>query len=180
MKITVRKIWNTVTWIIVAAAVLLAVLLAGVRIMGLRVYTVLSGSMEPTYHVGSLIYVRNVNYKKLEAGDVITYMAGEDVIVTHRIVEVIPDPEDPETIRFQTKGDANDSADATPIHYKNIIGSPLFTIPYLGYLSDYIQRPPGTYAAISAGAVLMLLVFLPDLFTADGKKKKKAEVKEDG
>ena len=53
----------------------------------------------------------------------------------------------------------------------------MFTIPYLGYVSNYIQNPPGMYVAIAAGAILILLVFLPDLFADD--KKKKEEKKEE-
>ena len=64
----VKKIWNIVTSIIVALAVLLAIALVGVRLIGFQVFTVLSGSMEPTYHVGSLIYVKDVDYTELEAG----------------------------------------------------------------------------------------------------------------
>ena len=70
--------------------------------------------------------------------------------------------------------------DATSVHYKNIIGKPVFTIPYLGYVSNYIQNPPGMYIAIAAGAILIMLVFLPDLFEDDKKKKatEKEEAKE--
>ena len=143
------------------------------RFIGLNVYTVLSGSMEPTYHVGSLIYVKDVDTDELKAGDVITYMLDEDTIVTHRIVDVIPDETDPSIIRFQTKGDANDSVDGSLVHYKNVIGTPVFSIPKLGYLANYIQKPPGRYIAISAGAIILLLVFLPDLFSDDDKSEKK-------
>ena len=52
-----------------------------------------------------------------------------------------------------------------------MIGVPQFSIPYLGYVSDFIQHPPGMYITIAAGAVLIILVFLPDLF---GKKNKTA------
>lgn len=82
---TIKKIWNIITNIIVVLAVILAVALVGVRLVGLQVFTVLSGSMEPTYHVGSLIYVKDVDYKELEAGDVITFMLDEDTVATHRI-----------------------------------------------------------------------------------------------
>ena len=51
-----------------------------------------------------------------------------------------------------------------------MIGSPIFTIPYLGYFAEYIQHPPGTYVAIAVGAMLLLIVFLPDLLF-DGKGK---------
>ena len=55
----------------------------------------------------------------------------------------------------------------TYIIYFNCTGGG-FSIPMLGYVSDYIQDPPGSYVAIGIGAALILAVFLPDLF----KKKK--------
>ena len=179
---TLKKILNVISTILVAIVVVLALLLVGARFIGLNVYTVLSGSMEPTYHVGSLIYVKDVDTDELKAGDVITYMLDEDTIVTHRIADVIPDETDPSIIRFQTKGDANDSVDGSLVHYKNVIGTPVFSIPKLGYLANYIQKPPGRYIAISAGAIILLLVFLPDLFSDDDKseKKKKKQKNERG
>lgn len=170
-----KKAWNIVTTVVVAAAVLLTILLVGVRLFGLKVYTVLSGSMEPTYHTGSVIYVKEVDYTTLQEGDVITFMLDEDTIATHRIVEVVPDESDPNTLRYRTKGDANDTVDGSLVHYKNVIGKPVFTIPYLGYAANYIQNPPGTYVAIAAGAILLMLVFLPDLF--DDKKGKQKQKK---
>ena len=177
MRKTIKKIWNIITNIIVALAVILAIALVGVRLVGLQVFTVLSGSMEPTYHSGSLIYVKDVDYKELEPGDVITFMLDEDTVATHRITEVVLDEEEPDTLRYRTKGDANDAEDGSLVHYKNVIGSPVFTIPYLGYFADYIQNPPGTYVAISVSAVLLLLVFLPDLFSSDDKGKEKKKTK---
>ena len=166
-----KKIWNVTTSILVGFVILLAVALVGVRLIGLNPYVVLSGSMEPVYHVGSLIYVKDVDYRELEVGDAITFMLNEDTVATHRIMEVLVDEEDPETIRYITKGDANDAQDGSPVHYKNVIGKPVFTIPYLGYISNYIQNPPGLYVAIAAGAILIMLVFLPDLFENDEKEE---------
>lgn len=169
----VKKIWDWISGILVAVVVLLAIALVGVRVVGLQPYVVLSGSMEPTYHVGSVIYVKAVDYKELTVGDPITYMVSQDTVVTHRIIEVLVDEEDPETIRYFTQGDANDVPDGMSVHYKNIIGKPVFSIPYLGYVSNYIQNPPGSYMAIAAGALLILLVFLPDIFAEDESSKKK-------
>lgn len=173
MTKTMKSLWNILTTLLVTVVVLLAIALVGVRLVGLQPYMVLSGSMEPTYHVGSLVYVKKVDYKQLQVGDPITYMISQDTVVTHRIIEVLVDEEDPNTLRYFTKGDANDAPDGTSVHYKNIIGKPVFSLPYLGYVSNYIQHPPGMYLAIAAGAILMLLVFLPDLFEEDGDKKKK-------
>ena len=172
MNKKIKKIWNGFTTALVAAVVVLAVLLVGARIAGLRVFTVLSGSMEPVYHVGSLIYVKDVDYTELEPGDVITFMLDESTVATHRITEVVPDEEDSSVLRFRTKGDANDAEDGSLVHYKNVIGTPVFTIPYLGYVANYIQNPPGTYVAIAAGAILLLLVFLPDLFSDEPSRER--------
>ena len=176
---TVFKVWNTICGILIGILLILAVLLAGVRLVGLRPLTVLSGSMEPTYHVGSLIYVKSVDYKDLKAGDVITFMLDEDTLATHRIVEVVPDEDDPATLRYRTKGDANEFEDGSLVHYKNVVGTPVFTIPELGYIANYIQNPPGTYIALSAGAVLLLLMFIPDLLAPEEPKKSQAEKAEE-
>ena len=173
MSKSLKKIWNAVSTVLVALVVILALLLVGARLVGLQVFTVLSGSMEPTYHTGSLIYVKKVDPYTIEEGQPITFMLDEDTIATHRVVGIVPDEDDPTVIRFRTKGDANDAEDGSLVHYKNVIGTPIFSIPYLGYVADYIQHPPGMYIAISAGAVLLLLVFLPDIFADDSKEEKK-------
>lgn len=174
MNKTVKKIWNIFTTILVVLVVLLAVLLVGARLVGLQVFTVLSGSMEPTYHTGALIYVKKVDTQKIQVGTPITFMMDEDTVATHRVVEVVPDEEDPSVIRYRTKGDANDAVDGGLVHYKNVIGTPVFTIPYLGYVASYIQQPPGTYVAISAGAIILLLMFVPDILKAAGAADEKA------
>ena len=174
-KFPIKKIWDVTSSVLVGVVVIFAVLLIGVRLFGIQVYSVISGSMEPEYPVGALIYVKEVKPSEVEVGDVITFMLDEDTVATHRIVEVVPDETDSSVLRFKTKGDANAAEDGSLVHYKNVIGTPVFTIPKLGYVANYIQNPPGMYVAISAGAILLLLVFLPDLFSKDekeGTKKK--------
>ena len=176
---SLKKLWSVLSTLIVIAVVALAILLAGVRIVGLTPYVVLSGSMEPTYHTGSLIYDKKVDPFALKEGDVITFMVSEDTLATHRIVGVVPDEDEPGTIRFRTKGDANDAEDGTLVHYKNVVGTPVFTIPYLGYFSNWITHAPGKYIAITAAVVFLILLFLPDMLKkADEADKKAAERKE--
>ena len=176
---SLKKLWSVLSTLIVIAVVALAILLAGIRIVGLTPYVVLSGSMEPTYHTGSLIYDKKVDPFTLKEGDVITFMVSEDTLATHRIVGVVPDEDEPGTIRFRTKGDANDAEDGTLVHYKNVVGTPVFTIPYLGYFSNWITHAPGKYIAITAAVVFLILLFLPDMLKkADEADKKAAERKQ--
>ena len=179
MKIA-KKLWNGLTTVLVALVVILAILLVGVRLVGLTPYVVLSGSMEPTYHTGSLIYVKKADPFTIEAGTPITFMMDEDTIATHRVVGVVPDEEDSTVIRFRTKGDANDAEDGTLVHYKNVIGTPVFSIPYLGYVSDYITNPPGMYIGFTVLGIIILMLFAPDLLRAADKADKKAEEKKKG
>lgn len=157
----IKKIWNAVTTLMVTLVVVLAILLVGVRLAGFEVFSVLSGSMEPAFHVGSLIYVRQTDPKDLQPGDAITFMVNETTVVTHRITGVVPDEQEPDTLWFRTKGDANDSEDTALVHYRNVIGKAVFSIPYLGYVSYYIQNPPGLYVALGCGALLLILAFWP-------------------
>lgn len=180
MHRTLKRIWDVVTTVLVVLVVIFAVALVGVRLFGFQVFTVLSGSMEPNYHVGSLIYVKDVDPLELKKDDVITFLLDEDTVATHRIVEVVPDTEDSSVVRFRTKGDANDAEDGSLVHCNNVIGTPVFTIPLLGYVANYIQNPPGTYIAISAGAILLMLVFLPDLFGDEEKEQPKKQKKKRG
>ena len=118
--------------------------------------------------VGDLIYVKDVDPATIKEGDVITFIVNEDLVVgTHRVVRV-----DAENQRFYTKGDANQIEDQNPVHFNNVIGVPEFAIPKLGYVSDFVQNPPGMYITIAVGILLILAVFLPDLL---GKKNLEAE-----
>lgn len=171
---TVKKIWNIFTTVLVIIVVLCAVFLMGTRLMGYKVFNVISGSMSPTYNVGDLIYVKEVAPEAVKVGDPITFVLNEDLVVaTHRVVSI-----DPAEEHFHTKGDANESADAAPVHFKNLIGIPKFSIPKLGYVSDYIQNPPGTYVTVGIVILLIIMVFLPDIFSKKKKEEPAAAVTE--
>ena len=159
-----KKIWNVVSTVLVALMVLCAVFLLGSRMIGYECYNVISPSMTPVYDVGDLIYVKKVDPYTIQPGDVITFIVNEDLVIgTHRVVRV-----DTEKKYFYTKGDANEIEDAEPVHFNNVIGVPQFSIPKLGYVSDFVQNPPGMYITVAVGIVLIFLVFLPDII---GKKK---------
>lgn len=171
-----KKLWNLLTTVLVLLMVLLAALLAGPRLVGLHIFAVLSGSMEPEIPTGSAIYVKIVKPETLEPGDVITYLLSADTVSTHRITRI--ETGEDGTLRFATKGDANDIEDATLVHSANVIGTPVFTIPRLGFLAQYVQTQAGVYRLISVAAFVALLVVLPDLFAKEEKKKQEPLKKE--
>ena len=165
---TVKKVWSITSTVLVSIIVLAAIFLMGSRLVGYRIFNIVSGSMEPKYNVGDLIYVKEVDPSSVKVGDVITFVLNEDLVVaTHRVVRI-----DAEKQHFYTKGDANETEDGSPVHFNNLIGIPQFSVPWLGYVSDFIQHSPGMYITIAAVTILIVLAFVPDFV----KKKPVAEV----
>ena len=158
-----KRAVNIITSTLLVLVLLLAAALVGVRLFGIAPYTVLSGSMEPTYPVGSLIYVKPIDTNDLQVGDPITYVIEGGTVVTHRIVRIIPDHGGDGIPGFKTKGDNNNIEDGEPVNAKNVLGKPIFHIPLLGYLAYFVQNPPGSFLAIGICAVILLLTFVPDL-----------------
>ena len=172
MTRTAKRIWNIFISLIVLAFVVLAVLLAGIKLFGITPLCVLSGSMEPTYKTGSMIYVKKAAPESIKANEPITfYMTDGKTVATHRVVNV-----DNENNQFHTKGDANNIQDSTPVSFSNLIGTPVFTIPYLGYLAAFVSQPVGKFASIGIGGLLILLVFVPEMVERSKTKSSKKNI----
>ena len=107
--------------------------------------------MEPTIPVGSIVYVKPVDFSEISEGDIISFEAGASV-VTHRVESI-----DESQMLITTKGDANETRDGEPVIYENIIGKPVFSIPVLGYLINFIKTPYGLIVAISTAALLIFI-----------------------
>lgn len=161
-----KKLYKIVTNIVLIIMLLLVAALTLPRVFGLQPLAVLSGSMEPTYHVGSLIYVKDVDPADIEVGDPMTYRISDNTMVTHRVVG-----KNEETQSFRTKGDANDNEDGGEILYSSVVGKPLFTIPYLGYVAVYAATRTGIIIILTTIIVVLLLTFLPDLLLGKDEKK---------
>lgn len=100
-------------------------------IFGYNPLVVLSGSMKPTYNVGSIIYYKESNAIKID--DVIVFTCKDNSFVTHRVIDIVDE-------KYVTKGDANESADAERVMQQSIKGKAVnIEIPYIGYYIHYIN-----------------------------------------
>ena len=178
MNKSTKFILKLISNLIVIIAVTLAILLVGLKFLGLQIYTVISGSMEPTYHVGSLIYVKKVDPSTLKIKDSITFELSDKTIATHRIIEIVHDETTPNVYKFRTKGDANENPDENLIEPNKVLGKAIFTIPYLGYLATYIQSFPGNVVAICTAIALLIVVIIIDMIVDDKKEQTEEKVKE--
>ena len=162
----IKKVWDILTTIIVILVILFAVLMVGVRAFGLEPYVVISGSMAKEFPVGSVIYVKDVEPTEIEVGDIITYRLTGTTLSTHRVIGV-----DMENRCFNTKGDENATEDGAPVSFDDLVGMPVFSIPYIGFVANFVQHSPGMYVAISAGGILLILTFLLDYLSKDADKE---------
>lgn len=168
-----ERIWYIFSALAVLIILLFTITLVALRIFGFQLFTITSGSMEPNLPVGSLIYSRPTDPNTLKEGDIITFMNDETTIVTHRISEVVTETNSTgeQVLKFRTKGDANSNVDGKLVHYKNVIGTPVVVMPFLGYLSYYIQHPPGIYVTLIIGTFLISLIIIPSVFKNRGKEQ---------
>lgn len=134
--------------------------------LGFQRYVITTGSMTGAYDAGSLVFDKTVPVGDLRVGDVITYRppadAGVPGLVTHRIAAITRDPD--RRLSFQTKGDANGSADPwTFVPAQPTMNRVSHGIPELGRVYSFLNSSngrvlifmiPGLLIAFSAAASL--------------------------
>lgn len=135
----IRYVLNCVVGVILAG---LAALYLVPRIFGYQPYMVVSASMQQSFPVGSLIFVRNATPDEIQVGDPITFSSGS-LTITHRVVAI-----DTENRVFTTKGDNNNTSEITP--FDNLKGKALnFCIPEMGYFSAWFVTLQGRLISVT-------------------------------
>lgn len=125
------------------------------QIFGYQLKTVLSGSMEPGIQTGSVIAVKpGGDMTRFKENEVITFQEEENMLVTHRIVEVIKNGEQ---VMYRTKGDNNNAEDRNPVLSENVVAEYTgVTVPYLGYFIDFAQSKNGSALLLILPGLLLL------------------------
>jgi signal peptidase len=123
---------------------------------GYHIYSVLTGSMEPTIPVQSLLLVKKIDPKVIAINDVITFEkpGSVGILVTHRVITV--DHPSETTINFQTKGDANPIPDSWIVTPDRIRGVVKYHVPRVGAFVTLLNTKLG----------ILLFVLLPILLLA--------------
>ena len=163
--VTVRRFLDLVLIALILVVVFGVILAKVVPVTGRQTIIVGGTSMEPAIAMGSAIVVAPVPASDLKVGDVVSLRAGEDrALFTHRVVEVIDAPDG----RYvQTKGDANERPDPTPIHESAIEGRVELTIPLAGYLIALLSIPTGVLFLVGVAATLLAAVWLLESLELD-------------
>ncbi|EEY15350.1 Signal peptidase complex catalytic subunit SEC11 like protein [Verticillium longisporum] len=112
------------------------------------IVVVLSGSMEPAFQRGDLLFLWNRNLlRETDVGEVVVYnVKDKDIPIVHRIVRKFGAGA---SAKLLTKGD-NNAADDTELYARgqdylerqDIIGSVVAYIPFVGYVTILLSEHP--------------------------------------
>lgn len=185
-KILDNKIFKAIKFIfkfiIITVLVLYVLFLAVQRfsnnssIMGYRVFTIATGSMEPVYKVSDVILVKEVGFDNLSVDDDITYMGKvgdfKDKIVTHRIKEI-----DKDKGTLITQGVANEFQDPE-VNKDQVLGKVERKLVLFSFLTGLTRNKVGFYFLIFVPLVLVIFLEVADLFTKDKDEDDDDEEKE--
>ena len=119
-------------------------------VFGYYFFTVLSGSMEDTLHVGDNIIVKKSDDYKV--GDIVTYKL-DNSYITHRITKIDGDD-------ITTKGDSN-SVEDIPFKKDKIVGKLVFNSKIINFLVK------NKYAIF----IVVMILFCVDFYVENIKKK---------
>ncbi|MBL4937496.1 signal peptidase I [Clostridium sp. YIM B02515] len=115
--------------------------------LGYKPMTILTGSMAPKINPGDVIIDKSIKAEDIKVGDVITYKANENMLVTHRVIGIFL--QNGKNV-YKAKGDANDTDDGKLIEPEQVVGKVSFRIPYGGYISRF--------AGSVYGFILLILI----------------------
>ena len=136
-------------------------------------YVVLSGSMLPEIKVKDIVVTKKISAEQLEVGDIITFIAPDSryggISITHRILEKYYD-ESLGTYSYRTKGDANNTADASLVPNDNILGKVILKIPKLGYIQDILSSKGGLIFVVLIPCLVILSYDIMKIFKKIGIK----------
>jgi len=152
LKITGKVLYNLVFVFLVLIAFI--VVLSSFNIPGnIKMYTVQSGSMEPTIHTGSIVVIKPMTEYLLK--DIITVVDPENskMTITHRIAGT---DNINGMIFFTTKGDANNAPDNEKRLQSSVLGKEILSIPLLGYIVGFEKTMPGLVILIIIPATIII------------------------
>lgn len=161
MKKFIKIIGNIIFYVILISLLLVTLIMGKASktgqapsFLGYKVYSVLTGSMNPTIEPGGLIIIKEVSAQNVKEGDVITFgSASTDNVTTHRVIGI----ENNNGIKFITKGDANNVQDPNPVDSKLLIGKVVKFIPYAGSVAMFIQE---NMFLIIAELIIVFIIFI--------------------
>jgi len=131
-------------------------------VMHYQTYVVMSGSMEPAIHTGSVVVAVAVPPDSLQVGDIITFSrAGDQESITHRIVTIKGTASE---WAFVTKGDANGAEDPGETRFDRLAGKVVYVVPFLGYIFKFFGSSDMRWVMIVIPGLVLLGTWVVEIW----------------
>ena len=149
-----RRAATVCLWAALGSAVGLTLAVGLPPLVGYQTLTVLSGSMEPTIRTGDVVVDARIRPLEARIGDVVTFADPENRtrLITHRVRRV---QRAANSVRFETKGDANNTAETWSVPVSGTIGRVEYRVPKLGYAIARINSRSGRLLLVVVPALLL-------------------------
>ena len=166
---------RAIRWLLDVALLLLVVTVIALVLaaqigpkLGHQPIVIQGGSMAPAIPLGALVDVVAVQPADLAAGDVVTFEGANGVLVTHRITRVVSLPDG---LYVETKGDANEHADAALLPASEVKGRVDFSLPLLGFLLHVLTTPIGLVSIACLALMMLFAIWLLEDLARPKKKE---------
>lgn len=161
-------------------------------ILGYRVFTIATGSMEPVYNINDVILVKDTDPSTLKKGDDIAYLGNRDavkgLIVTHRIIRI--ETFNDGKVHYTLKG-VNNKYEDPSITEDQILGKVVGKLPVVNFINHVVKNIYGFFFLVFCPLVLVIFLEIADtiidmklekneirLIEKEDKKSKKKNKKE--
>jgi len=147
-----RRLLDSLLVLEVLAVILVALLTRVVPLTGAQTLVIQSGSMAPSFTVGSAVIIQPAAGASLKSGDVVSIRIPSGTVFTHRISRVID--RNGETW-LETRGDANAGVDPALVPASWAIGRMTLAVPFVSYLIRLFGLTAGMLLAVSLATSLL-------------------------
>lgn len=186
LKKIARVISNIVFYVLIAIIILLIVYVIIVNVykkqdrlgdIPINFYTILTTSMVPKIQAGDIVITYKDKNDLYDEGDVITFVSEgnmtKGITITHRIIkkEILNG-----NYFYYTKGDANNTADTSPVSSSNVIGKVVLKIPKAGYIQQFMVSKFGWLVVVVLPCLSIIIYDIVKMFERAFKIKKEKDL----
>lgn len=149
-----------------------------ISLFSYRLFTVVSGSMEPEYDIGDVLVAKETLPSKIKVGDDVSYLGNSGTfngkVVTHRVIKIEQDIEGKYV--FHTKGLANLVEDPV-VHENQLYGVVVGEIGLLSFVYKIVSNKNGMFLFI---IIPLLYIIASEMigFMLEKEEKRRRKLKE--
>ncbi len=150
-----------------------------ISLFNFRLFTVVSGSMEPKYNIGDVLVAVETKPEDVKIGDAVSYLGTKrelkDKVVTHQVIDIEKDKDG--KYLFHTKGICTNCIVEDPIVKEDALyGVVKYKLVILSYIYKVVGKPVGLFIFVILPLVYVIgSEVITSLLEKEEKRRNKAK-----